>query len=99
MRIRVTGAGHNITIPIPTRLIFSKPSVWLYLKLARKFASCAQNYIPEDTDYAADKMMAQIPKEAAYALCAEIIRIKRQHGRWTLVEVHSSDGSGVEITL
>lgn len=99
MRIRIKGDGHNINIPIPTGLIFSKASVWLYLKLARSFSSRAKKYIPEDTEQTAEKVLAQIPDEAVYALCAEIMRIKKKHGHWELVNVKSADGEEVQIIL
>lgn len=99
MRIQVKGDGHSINIPIPTGLIFSKPSVWLYLKLAKKYSSQAPKYIPEDAEQAAENMPVNIPKEAMYALCAELIRIKRKHGSWVLVEVQSASGEEVRITL
>lgn len=99
MRIHVRADGHNIQIPIPTGLIFSKASVWLYLKLARSFSSRAKQYIPADVEITADEILEKLPEEAVYALCAEIMRIKRKHGHWDLVEVKSSSGEEVKITL
>ena len=99
MRIRVKGSGHNIRIPIPTGLIFSKPYVWLYLKLARKFSSRTKNYIPEDTEGAAEDVLERIPDEALFAICAEIKRIKRRYGSWELVNVRTADGEEIQITL
>ena len=99
MRIRVRGEGHNIQIPIPTGLIFSKASVWLYLKLARTYSSRAKQYIPADVEVTVDEILEKIPDEAIYAICAEIMRIKRKHGHWDLVEVKSSSGEEVTITL
>lgn len=99
MRIQVKGEGHNIRIPIPTGLIFSKPSVWLYLKLARKYSSRASKYIPEDIEISVDPILNNIPDEAVYALCAEIMRIRRKYGKWTLVEVSASSGEEITITL
>ncbi len=99
MRIKVKGNGHNIQIPIPTGLIFSKASVWLYLKLARTYSSRAKQYIPADVEVTVDEVLEKLPDEAVYALCAEIMRIKRKHGHWDLVEVKSSSGDEVTITL
>lgn len=99
MRIRVKADGHNINIPIPTGLIFSKPSVWLYLKLARKVSSRASRYVPENVEVSVDEILEKIPDDAVYALCAEIMRIKKTHGHWDLVEVKSADGEEVTITL
>ena len=99
MKIQVKADGHNLTIPIPTAMIFSKPSVWLYLKLARKYSSEAKKYIPQDIEISADAFLTKLPEEAVYALCAEIMRIKRRHGSWPLVEVKSASGEEVHITL
>lgn len=99
MKIRIKADGHNISIPIPTGLIFSKPSVWLYLKLTRKYASHAKEYIPGEIEISADAFLTGFPDETVYALCAEIMRIKRRYGSWELVHVISADGSEVYITL
>lgn len=99
MRIKVKGDGHNLSIPIPTGLIFSKASVWLYLKLARSFSSRAKQYIPANVEITADEILEKLPEEAVYALCAEIMRIKRKHGHWELVNVKSADGEEVQIIL
>ena len=99
MRIQVKAHGHSINIPIPTGLIFSKPSVWLYLKLARKVSSRASRYIPENVEESVDEILEKLPDDAVYALCAEIMRIKRKHGTWKLVEVQSASGEEIQITL
>jgi hypothetical protein len=99
MRIRIKGDGHNISIPIPTGLIFSKPSVWLYLKLARKYSSRASEFIPEDIEIKVEPLLDKLPDAAVYALCEEILRIRKKHGHWDLVEVHTADGEHIQITL
>lgn len=99
MKIQVKSDGYNFTIPIPTGLIFSKPSVWLYLKLARKFTSHTKEYLPENAEIVVDALPKRLPDEAVYDLCAEIMRIKRKYGSWELVHVISSDGDEVHITL
>lgn len=99
MRIRLSGEGHNIQIPVPTRMIFSKFSVWLYLNLARKLSSRASRYVPENVEISVDEILEKLPDEAVYALSAEIMRIKRKYGHWNLVEVKSADGEEVTITL
>lgn len=99
MKIQVMAEGHNILIPIPTGMIFSKPSVWLYLKLARKASTRVSRYVPEDVEVSVDAVLEKLPDEAVYALCAEIMRIKRKYGKWDLVEVKSSSGEEVKITL
>ena len=99
MRIKVKGYGHNMDIPIPTGLIFSKPAVRLYLKLARKFAAPAKEYIPGEIEISADTLLTGLPDEAVYAICAEIKRIKRSCGSWELVNVTTADGEEIQITL
>lgn len=92
MRIEVKSDGHNITVPIPTRLIFSKVSVWAWLKIMR---SSAGKHIP---DHVMDGMDG-LSDQAVYALCNEILRIKKRYGSWNLVELKSSDGTQVLIRL
>lgn len=99
MKVHVKADGHNINIPIPTALIFSKPSVWLYLKLAKKFSSQASEFTPGNIEITVDRVLDRIPEEAVYALCAELMRVKRKHGTWTLVEVKAATGEEVTITL
>ena len=99
MRIRIRGEGHNIQIPIPTGMIFSKPSVWLYLKLVRRTSNRMSRYVPENAEVSFDEVLEKLPDEAVYALCAEIMRIKRKYGKCDLVEVMSSSGEEVTITL
>lgn len=99
MKIRINAGGKRVRIAIPTDLIFSKPSVWLYMKLARSTTSFADRYIPDDVDVSVGSILDNIPEEAAYALCNELRRLKRKHGSWQLLEVESADGSVVNIDL
>jgi hypothetical protein len=99
MRIQVKSQGYNISIPIPTRLIFSKPAVWIYLKFARSHIRLAEQYIPEGAEISLEPCLSNLPEEAVYAICSEILRIKRTYGRWELLEVHSADGAEICITL
>lgn len=99
MKIQVKGDGHDIVIPVPTGLIFNRISVSLWLKTIRKYTKDSARYLPEHTEEKADLFFSKISDEAAYALCAEIMRVKRKHGSWNLVEVESSDGEQVLITL
>ena len=99
MRIKVKGNGHNIMIPVPTGLIFSKPSAWLYVKFFRSHSGCAKQYVSGNVDVSLEQFFSKLPEEAVYALCAEIMRIKRIHGRWDLVEIHGAHGEEVCITL
>ena len=84
MRIKVKSDDTNINLILPTNLIFSRGMVWLANRFGRKYAGDA---------------MRDIPPEAMDKIFAEFRRIKRKYGRWTLVEVHSTDGSEVEIVL
>ena len=84
MRIQVNGCGHHISILLPTNLIFSKGTVWLANRYGRKYAADA---------------MKDISPEALDKLFAEFRRIKHQHKHWVLVEVKSSHGEEVSITL
>lgn len=99
MKIRIRNEDHSFSVAIPTGLIFSKPSVWLYLKLAGKYSSRMEQYIPEDAEKQVDNFLTKLPEEEVYALCNEIRRIKKKHGSWELVKVCSVDGTQVSITL
>lgn len=99
MKIRITGDGHNIVIPIPTGLIFNRVSVSVWLKIIRKQIKDSSRYFPEDAEVKADAFFAKLPDEALYALCAEIMRVKRKYGSWELVDVESASGEKVLITL
>ena len=41
----------------------------------------------------------EINKEAAYAICEELRRIKKKYGTWELIDLRSVDGERVTITL
>ena len=99
MKIRINAGGKRFHIAIPTDLIFSKPSVWLYMKIARKCTAIGKRYMHEDVDVSVNDILDNIPEEAVYALCQELRRIKRKHGSWQLLEVESADGSVVNIAL
>lgn len=99
MRIQIKAQGHKFTIPIPTGMIFSRPAVWLALKIARKNVDKDMKYIPEIVEEHTDNVLMNIPDEAVYALCDEIRRIKKKYGSWNLVEVESASGEQVLIRL
>ena len=100
MRIRVKSEGYNINIPIPTGLIFSKASAWIWLKTMRKAAKpYVDQYVSDSVSKKADSVMDNLSDEAVYALCAELMRIKRKYGKWDLVEVESAEGDQVLIQL
>ena len=84
MKITVQGGGKNIHLSLPTSLIFSKPSAWLAVTTGRHYAGDAfPDLSVEDMD----------------RLLAELRRIKNKHKDWCLVEVESSSGSHIRITL
>lgn len=84
MKIQVKADDHNINILLPTGLVFSKGTVWLANHVGRKYAEDA---------------MKNISPQALDALFAEFRRIKKKHGSWELVNVESSDGEIVIVTL
>lgn len=96
MRIHVKGNDYNIHIPIPTGMIFSKASAWMWLKIVRKTTA---QYVPRRVNEKADAVFSNLSDDAVYALCSEIMRIKRKYGSWDLVEVESSSGDQVLIQL
>lgn len=83
MKIRARSEERNFTVVLPTAWIFSKGLLKFGLWIGRKYSS----EVPD------------IPPEAVDALCAEIRRIKKKHGSWELVNVHSADGEQVQIIL
>lgn len=99
MKIQISTNNREFRIGIPTGLIFSKPSVWLYMKIAGKSTFCAERYMPADVNVSVSSIFEKMPEEAVYAICDELRRIKRKHGSWELVNVESSDGTHVKITL
>lgn len=99
MRIRVKDGDTNINIPIPTGLVFNRVSVWLWLRFARKMAKHNDKYLPDSVEASTDSFFLNVPDRKVYALCDELMRVKRRYGSWTLVEVQSADGEEVHITL
>lgn len=84
MRIRIQSVEHQFTVLLPTRLVFSKATVWLANHFGRKYAGDA---------------MKDIPPEAMDALFAEFRRIKKKHGSWELVDVETAGGERVKVVL
>ena len=99
MKIRISTGSKNFTICVPTGMIFSKPALWLYMKIGRRSMSYAKQYMPEDADVSVNNLFDNVPEEAAYAICDELRRIKKKYGTWELVNVESADGSLVNITI
>ena len=84
MRIKVISKERRLNLVLPTRLIFSPMLVHFGLRIARKYA-------PKETEH--------LPPEGVAALCDEICKIKKQYGRYELVDIQSADGELVKIIL
>lgn len=88
MRIKLKSTDRSFTIMIPTFLLTSHHILafgyWVTKKTSGKYSP---QPMPDITS-------AQLKK-----LCRELRRIKKQYGRYELVEVKSSDGQMVRITL
>ncbi len=83
MKIQIRSAERNMTLLLPTRLVFSKTVLKLGLGIGRHYSDS----VPD------------IPPAAVDALCDEIRRIKKTHAAWKLVHVQSADGEEVQIIL
>ena len=83
MRIRVHSGKGDLSLVLPTRMIFSKTLVKFGIRMGKRYS----DNVPD------------LPPAAIDALCDEIHRIKKQYGSWKLVELHSADGDTVTIIL
>ena len=83
MTIKIHSDDANISLWLPTRLLFSKTILCLGLRIGQMYVEQIPN----------------IPPEAVGALCKEIRRIKRTRGSWELLNVETSDGEHIQITL
>lgn len=99
MKIRVRSADRNVTIPIPTGMIFSRPAVWAGLKIAKIMLKSKYTYIPDNDKDQIEDFFVKMPEESIYIFCAEIMKIKRKYGNWILFEGETEDGDSVQITL
>lgn len=99
MKIQINAGDRKHCIRIPTGMILSKASVWLYIKIGKISLSRAERYMPEDIDVSVGSLFDKFPEEATYAICDELRRIKKIRGNWELVNVESGDGTSVKITL
>lgn len=85
MKIKVNeSGGKGFSLSLPTRMIFSPKLLQFAIRTGRKHADAG---IPD------------IPPETVKSLCAEVKRIKKKSGTWTLVDIESADGDLVQITL
>ena len=98
MRIHVKADGHNIRLAVPTAFLFSRASVWLWLKIMRLTLRCSKKHCKHMAD-SAEATFANIPDQAVLALCAELMRVKRKHKKWDLVEVATANGEQIHICL
>lgn len=99
MKIQINSEGRSFALSIPTGLLFSKPMVWMGLKFLKKSSVYAAKYVPENAEGKTERFLSSIPEEAAYAICAEVKRLKKRHGPLELVDVQSSGGEQVKIIL
>ncbi len=83
MKIKVRSKDKNITLLLPTRLVFSKTILKFGLGIGKRYSDA----VPD------------IPPAAVDALCDELRRIKKTHTAWELVHVQSADGEEVQIIL
>lgn len=83
MKIRIKGET-NLTLLLPTRLLFSKRVVHLISRVAGK-------WVPDVVD--------KIPMELLEAALDELVRTKKRYGSWELLEIQSAEGEYIKITL
>lgn len=84
MKIHVTSEDHNIHLWIPTNLFFNPMVAHFAVRYGLRHApDSARNISPDAMD----------------SLFAEFRRIKKQYGRWELVDMETSTGDKVKIVL
>ena len=84
MKIHIKSKEQNLRIRIPTGLVFSPLGARFICRYGLQYAGDA---------------MKDLSPEALSALFAEFRRIKKKHGSWELVNIESSDGDLVKVTL
>ncbi len=84
MKVHVKDGEHNISLRLPTGLVFSRGTLWLVNHAGRKYAPDA---------------MKNLSGEAMKTLFAELRSIKRKYGHWDLVEMKNADGTEILIQL
>lgn len=84
MKIHIKSKEQNLRIRIPTGLVFSPLGARFICRYGLQYAGDA---------------MKDISPEALTALFAEFRRIKKKHGSWDLVDIESTDGELVKVTL
>ena len=89
MRIKIRTQDVKFTILLPGLLIFNSLTASLASRIINK-------HICKNTD---GSIKPKIDPVTARHLIHELNRIKRKHGRFTLVDVESADGDIVKIVL
>lgn len=84
MKIRIKSDGINLSLRLPTKLIFGKWVVYLANTFGRRYAG---------------EYMNAISPEALEVLFTELRCIKDRYGKWELVDIESSDGGKIKIIL
>lgn len=76
--------GTGFAFALPTRMLFSPKMLKFAIRTGQKHVEAE---------------VPHIPPEAVDALCAEIKRIKKKHGTWTLIDIESADGDLVQVII
>ena len=100
MKIRIETNERSFSIPLPTGLIFSSGSAWILQHLGNKYARASGMDDPDFVlfDFSGHEGK-EISPDAMKRLFAELRRIKKRYGSWELVDVQSSGGQHIRITL
>lgn len=99
MRILVKAGERQIRLLFPTGMLCSRFCMRLWLKAAKMMAKHQDRYLPDRMETVTDDFISKLPEEALFAMCDELMRIKRRHGHWDLVEVKAASGEEVLIRL
>ena len=84
MRIRINSGEQNISLLLPTNLIFSGAAAHLL--------AFAGNFMAEE-------VQEHIPMDKIGPIFRELRRIKKKYGSFELVDVETADGQKIKITL
>ncbi len=112
MRISIVENGRRIVIPLPTRLLLNSVSLRLIALGLRKYGIQSRRQVTEEREQhnpgkplwisgalGEGGWLSLMTEENLRALAEEILRAKRIFGNLVLVDVVSSDGTMVKITL
>lgn len=84
MKIVIKAIEHNLSLWLPTRIIFSKSTAWIANSIGRRYATDA---------------MKDLSPEALEMLFDVMRQIKNKHHTWELVSIESATGETVKIIL